>query len=254
MRACESISNFGAFRAVLMERELVGACGKGDGTRVALALQVGTDVNCTSGLRKFTPLMKAAEQGHVEICRTLIEHDADLTSKDSQGRTALDIAKSKEHAAVVQILQQAGNKCSTDAGAGAGAGAGAINDSATECVFELDSDGNLLPTAAVNATHSNALPQQPASPGPGGSDAAPASACSDTATVVDSASMVRRAELRAVQAEERAAAAEVRAARAEERAAAADVRAAQAEKRASQAEERAMAAEAARLLASATVS
>ena len=160
------------------------------------------------------------------------------------------------------ILRDAGDEMSrrhetprdTDAGAGAGAGAGAINDSATECVFELDSDGNLLPAAAVNATHSNALPQQPASPGPGGSDAAPASACSDTATVVDSASMVRRAELRAVQAEERAAAAEVRAARAEERAAAADVRAAQAEKRASQAEERAMAAEAARLLASATVS
>ena len=234
-----------------MERELVAACGRGDGTRVALALQVGTDVNCTSGLRKFTPLMKAAEQGHVEICRTLLEHGADVMLRDSQSRTALEIARSKEHFPVVTLLEHAGDNCGTSDFAGAGTHAS--NASATECIFELDNDGNLLPTASVSDTHGNTVPQQTASFGPFEHDAASTDANSDTATVVGSTAMVRRAELRAVQAEERAAAAEVRAALAEERAAAAEVRAAQAERRASQAEERAIAAEAARLPASATV-
>ena len=61
-----------------MERELIAACGRGDGTRVALALQVGTDPNCSSGLRKFTPLMKAAEKGQVEICRMLLDGGAEV--------------------------------------------------------------------------------------------------------------------------------------------------------------------------------
>ena len=46
-----------------MEKELVAAAGKGNGTRVSLLLGSHTDVNCRSGLRKFTPLCKAAEQG-----------------------------------------------------------------------------------------------------------------------------------------------------------------------------------------------
>ena len=232
-----------------MERELVAACGRGDGTRVALALQVGTDVNCTSGLRKFTPLMKAAEQGHVEICRTLLEHGADVMLKDSQSRTALKIAQSKEHFSVVTLLEHFGNNCSTSDSAGAGAHAS--NDSAAECIFEHGNDGNLLPAASANDTHANTLPQQTASFGPFEHDAESTKANLATATVVDSTGMARCAELRAVQAEKRAAAAEVRAALAEERAAAAEVRAAQAERRASQAEERAIAAEAARLPAEA---
>ena len=90
-----------------MEKELVAAAGKGNGTRVSLLLGSHTDVNCRSGLRKFTPLCKAAEQGHGSVIEQLLAAGADPLLTDSRGRTARDIALSKEHLDLAAMLEEA---------------------------------------------------------------------------------------------------------------------------------------------------
>ena len=50
----------------------------------------GADVNMTDD--GWTPLMAAAEQGHVELAKLLIKHNAQVNVKDKNGKTALDVA------------------------------------------------------------------------------------------------------------------------------------------------------------------
>ena len=90
-----------------MEKELVAAAGKGNGTRISLLLGSHTDVNCRSGLRKFTPLCKAAEQGHGSVIEQLLAAGADPLLTDSRGRTARDIALSKEYLDLAAMLEEA---------------------------------------------------------------------------------------------------------------------------------------------------
>ena len=90
-----------------MEKELVAAAGKGNGTRIALLLATKTDVNCRSGLRQFTPLCKAAEQGHCPVVEQLLAAGADPALTDSRGRMALDIARSKEYHDIAALLEEA---------------------------------------------------------------------------------------------------------------------------------------------------
>ena len=67
-------------------------------------MRAGSDVNHKNNYGD-TALVRAAEGGHEELCRILLEHGADMDIKDSWGKTALD--KSKEyHAAIVTLLEQ----------------------------------------------------------------------------------------------------------------------------------------------------
>lgn len=51
-----------------------------------------------------TALMLAASEGRGEICRLLLDASADPALTDADGRTALDLARAGDHAAVVDVL------------------------------------------------------------------------------------------------------------------------------------------------------
>lgn len=76
---------------------------------------IGVDWISTGGLlggfiipSGSTALHLAACFGHLEVARTLLEHDADPTIRDSRGRTPLDVALSETHASVAELIQTRG--------------------------------------------------------------------------------------------------------------------------------------------------
>lgn len=78
-------------------------------TRIAvLALVVGLMLGAPvwSQGRTRTPLHWAAQHGHVEVVRTLIDNGADVNAKDVFGRTPLHLAVS--HPNVIALLLDAG--------------------------------------------------------------------------------------------------------------------------------------------------
>jgi ankyrin repeat protein len=122
-------------------KQLVAAAGKGDVARVAELLAAGADPNLrdpfTDGLdtpvsaatfaRKpeviralaragadlnaahpYTPLTLAAEWGHIELARALIESGADVNHPDSMGCTPLNQAVRKRAVDVIGALLNAG--------------------------------------------------------------------------------------------------------------------------------------------------
>ena len=52
-----------------------------------------------------TPLIGAAEKGHLEVVRFLLAHGADKTLKKKDGKTAMDLARAGDHDAVVELLR-----------------------------------------------------------------------------------------------------------------------------------------------------
>lgn len=76
-----------------------------DAVRVLLA--GGADVNRTDGGEKWTPLMYAAAEGHIDIVEALLKADADPASKDVDGETALDFARNAGHLAAVKRIEAA---------------------------------------------------------------------------------------------------------------------------------------------------
>lgn len=81
-----------------------GRQGFEESTKILLEKKI--DPN-TSGLRyERTALHYAAEQGHNEVVLALIKSGADLTSKDRNGDTALDLANKKGHLKTAELLQK----------------------------------------------------------------------------------------------------------------------------------------------------
>jgi uncharacterized protein len=80
-------------------------------TAVVLALcknGASSTVVCDYG---WTPLMKAAEMGYLKICDILLQFNKEVSfinQTEKGGETALDKAKDKEHAEVIELLKNAG--------------------------------------------------------------------------------------------------------------------------------------------------
>lgn len=69
---------------------------------------VNCQVNNTRNAIGETPLMYAVRSGRVRVIKQLLKAGADVNSRDSEGKTALDYAEGREKAAA--ILRAAGGK------------------------------------------------------------------------------------------------------------------------------------------------
>ena len=75
-----------------------------------LVSQEGIELNSCSSFdrddrgkpRDYSALHYAAEAGHLDCAKVLVEAGADKSTKSSQGRTALEVAKSAEMKALLQ--------------------------------------------------------------------------------------------------------------------------------------------------------
>jgi len=88
------------------------AAHRGHTDVIEYLLGKGADIHarCTRGDEGLTPLHMAARNGHVDAVRVLLAKGADTSLKSKGGRTALDLAKEKNHPDVVELLQNHGAK------------------------------------------------------------------------------------------------------------------------------------------------
>ena len=91
------------------QMDLWKACEEGNLERVRQLIQDGQDVNTTGGDRFVaTPLIFAADRGHVQVVGELIRAGARVNAKDNRKQTALYWASWSGHSSVVTTLIEAG--------------------------------------------------------------------------------------------------------------------------------------------------
>lgn len=81
-----------------------GAASVGNREMVALLLEKGADPNAKQE-RDFVALHTAALHGDIEMAKNLIAHGADPALQSDDGKSPLDLAREKGHAAFVEWLQ-----------------------------------------------------------------------------------------------------------------------------------------------------
>ena len=90
------------------EEKLINACGNGILKEVqALLESLPTDINWQDDNR-WTPLMWASVNGHLDVVRYLICNGADVNIKNNNGETALDLAEKNGCEEVAEFLRIAG--------------------------------------------------------------------------------------------------------------------------------------------------
>lgn len=98
------------------DSQLIKVVRKGDYHGCKTAIKHGAHINNVIGFQKRTPLMIAAENGHKEIVRLLLEHDAKINNtlvmmpdeddkfKSTGGWSALMLASAAGHLSTVKVL------------------------------------------------------------------------------------------------------------------------------------------------------
>ena len=82
-----------------------GAAGEGNWEKIVeRILAAGADVEARTTAKGETPLHWAADSGRVAVVRILLAAGADKTVKATDGRSALDMAKFREHTKVIELL------------------------------------------------------------------------------------------------------------------------------------------------------
>jgi len=74
----------------------------GDDSVLRLLLERGVDVNSRADDDGFTPLLRASENGALEVVRLLLEHGADVQAVDVDGKTALQLVGKTRYRKVEQ--------------------------------------------------------------------------------------------------------------------------------------------------------
>ena len=80
------------------------AAKKGDIEAVRQNIFAEVNVNAIGGFFRRTALHFAAEEGHKEIVELLINHNADLNKKTSNGCAALHFAAEEDHKEIAELL------------------------------------------------------------------------------------------------------------------------------------------------------
>lgn len=107
-----------ALAADRLDALLRKASSKGDFEQVKELVARGADVNAAFGSSGFfsdTPLQRAAEHGHLEIARFLLEHGAKLEANDRYRGTPLIRAAMGGHRETVRFLLDSGAKVNATA-------------------------------------------------------------------------------------------------------------------------------------------
>ncbi|KAG6849023.1 hypothetical protein H0H93_011936 [Arthromyces matolae] len=90
---------------------LVIAAQSGLTAMISLLLASGAGINeippnkYNISLWQGTPLHEAAKEGHLEAVQLLLHHGADPRLKDTDGKTALELARASDHVSVVETLE-----------------------------------------------------------------------------------------------------------------------------------------------------
>ncbi|MGI8732181.1 MAG: ankyrin repeat domain-containing protein [Pyrinomonadaceae bacterium] len=82
------------------------ASSSGDERMVSLLLERGADTNARTEGSGLTPLMRATEEGHLEVVKLLLNKGARAGEEDSEGHTALVIARRKGRNDIAELLSR----------------------------------------------------------------------------------------------------------------------------------------------------
>lgn len=86
-------------------KDLTLAAANGETSDVTKAIELGAEVDTT--LNGYTPLMRAANWGHVDTVAALIVEGSDMFATDRRGRTALDWSRIARYDKAARVLERA---------------------------------------------------------------------------------------------------------------------------------------------------
>ena len=104
---CKTLLEWGAdvnVRNNLGYNPILVAARNGNSKLVHLYIEMGADINCTSGADGYSPLMLASMMGNVNCVKYLLFNGADMSAKDKKGFSATAYASFMNHKEIVNIL------------------------------------------------------------------------------------------------------------------------------------------------------